>query len=729
MYHSDLVRHIARHHLKAQRYVYRTLSISAPPFEKLLIANRGEIACRIARTCRRLGIQTVAVYSQADGIGALHAQLADESYCIGTGPSAVESYLLGNEILRIAQESGAQAIHPAYGFLSENANFAQAVSDAGLTFIGPPPSAITAMGSKSHSKTLMENAGVPTTPGYHGSNQDPEYLLHQAVANIGFPLLIKAVMGGGGKGMRLVWEESEFLEALKSCQRESLASFGDASVLLERYLLHPRHVEVQVMADRHGNVVHLNERDCSLQRRHQKIIEEAPASSLDQTVRLKLGDMGTKAALAVNYVNAGTVEFLVDTQSSSNEFYFCEMNTRLQVEHPVTEMITGLDLVEWQLRIAAGEELPIKNQQDIPCQGHAFEARIYAENPLREFLPATGNVWHHRPPSDARVDTGIQSGQDITVYYDPMISKLIVHGEDRSSALEKLISALKRYELAGVPTNIDFLIKCAQHPVFQEPGACNTGFLEHYMDDILEQGKVTPIPMLYAVAAFCRMLYMEKRAGVQNLPKSRLSKGNPWSSWSGSWRAGGQATRVLQVAGDDCKVECCSNADGSFNICVEQSANTKDWFHIDGTLDKDGSMSLLVNGSKRVAFSSFLKEFEGDMEVYLWSKHQWDDHYFAKIRFHDLLASNVNNAEGAANSLGTIAAPMPGKIVRINAQIGDMVKKDDVLIIMEAMKMQHSIRSPRDGLLVDIFCVEDSIVDDGHVLATVTAILEDVAAE
>lgn len=722
MHFTNLLRHISRLH--QQR---RSASTVSPPFEKVLIANRGEIACRIARTCQRLGIQTVAVYSEADGKDARHVQLADESFLIGTGPSATQSYLLKDEILRIAEQTGAQAIHPAYGFLSENAVFAQAVSDAGLVFVGPPPSAITAMGSKSQSKKLMEAAGVPITPGYHGANQDPSHLLEQAITKVGFPLLIKAVMGGGGKGMRLVWKESEFLEALKSCQRESLASFGDSSVLLEKYLVHPRHVEVQVMADQHGNAVHLFERDCSLQRRHQKIIEEAPASNLDAVVRQKLGSMGTKAAQAVNYVNAGTVEFLVDTQSSSDEFFFCEMNTRLQVEHPVTEMITGLDLVEWQLRIAAGDELPIKNQLDIPCHGHAFEARIYAENPLKEFLPATGTVWHHKPPIDARVDTGIQSGQEISVYYDPMISKLIVHGSDRANALEKLISALKRYELAGVPTNIDFLIKCAEHPVFQEPGACNTGFLEHYMDDILERSNVTPSPIFYAAAAYCRMLFAEKRIGIQNLQRSRLSNGNPWSTLSGSWRPGGRARRLLHVVGHDVKAECLSRLDGSFDIGVHQSNSSIEWFHVDGTLDKDGSLSLIVDGSKRVEFSSFLKQLGGDTEVHIWSKRPGRDQFFAKVRFEDLLASKVNNADGAVDGLGKISAPMPGKIVRINGRVGDMVKKDDVLIVMEAMKMQHSIRSPRDGELTEVFCVEDSIVDDGFILATVVTPLEGLA--
>lgn len=694
-----------------------------PPFEKLLIANRGEIACRIARTCKRLGVQTVALYSEVDGTNALHAKLADECYQIGTGPSASESYLRGDEILEIAHASGAQAIHPAYGFLSENASFAQSVIDAGLAFVGPSPSAIDIMGSKSHSKTIMDEAGVPTTPGYHGENQDPNFLFSEAVSTVGFPLLIKAVMGGGGKGMRLVRKESEFLDALESCQRESLASFGNAAVLLEKYLLHPRHIEVQVMADQHGNVVHLNERDCSLQRRHQKVIEEAPASDLDDSVRAKLGEMGRQAAVAVDYVNAGTVEFLVDTQSPNQEdFYFCEMNTRLQVEHPVTEMITRQDLVEWQLRIAAGEELPIKNQQDIPCEGHAFEARIYAENPIKEFLPATGNVWHHKPPADARVDTGIESGQDISVYYDPMISKLIVSGEDRASALDNLVSALKQYELAGLPTNIDFLVRCAQHDIFQQAGECDTGFLEHHMDGILHDSMVAPTPEYYAVAAFCTMLDSEKRVGSTRTS----SQSHPWSSWSGSWRVGPRASRTVQVTGEDVEVDCLCNPDGSFDIGVRLQLDADPvWFRMEGTVDKHGAVSLLVDGSKRASYSSFLKKDGGGTIVHLWSKETSKDEYFAKIQFEDPLAALDSSEETVLG--GTVTAPMPGKIVSINAQVGDMVKKDDVLIVMEAMKMQHSIRSPRDGMLVALSCSEDSIVDDGHNLATIDEEFEEEA--
>jgi 3-methylcrotonyl-CoA carboxylase alpha subunit len=696
---------------------------SLDAIEKLLIANRGEIACRISRTCQRLGIPTVAIFSDADGPDALHSQMATESHRIGYGPAASQSYLLGEEIIRIAHLTGAKAIHPGYGFLSENAVFAQAVEDAGLIFVGPTPSAISSMGSKSKSKALMEQAGVPVTPGFYGSNQDPDFLFHQAVHKVGFPLLIKAVMGGGGKGMRLVWNENEFLESLKSCQQESLASFGDGSVLLEKYLVHPRHIEVQVMADHQGNVVHLHERDCSLQRRHQKIIEEAPAPNLDEQIRQKLGIMGVKAAQAVSYRNAGTVEFLLDTQSDNNKFYFCEMNTRLQVEHPITEMITGLDLVEWQLRIASGEDLPIKNQNEIPNIGHAFEARIYAENPLKEFLPATGTIRHHKPPSDVRVDTGIKTGQDVTVYYDPMISKLIVHGNDRSTSLKTLISSLESYQLVGLPNNIDLLIQCAKHPMFQKPGTCNTGFLDNFMKDIIEKINPVPCSISFAAAAVCSLLHEEKRAGIHNLQTSRLSVGNPWSSLSGSWRLGNEAKRIFKAVDYDFGIECSSRTDGSYDISVRcPNSGLDEKFLIRGTLELDGSLSIVVDESKQYTYFTYLNVQGEDNEIYLWSKTPDALHQNAKIKFEGRYASSVKESVTFRDLEGNISAPMPGKIVRINATLGDKVKKGDTLIVMEAMKMQHMLRSPCDGLLTKLYCNEDTIVDDNALLAVVGAL-------
>jgi len=714
MYHVNAIIRSNYQRTKTLKLFSTTSSIS---FDKLLIANRGEIACRIARTCRRLGIKTVALYSDSDGKGALHAKFADESYCIGSGPSAIESYLRGDDILEIASQTKAQAIHPGYGFLSENAAFAQSVSDAGLNFIGPSPTAIQAMGSKSESKSIMDAAGIPTMPGHYGDKQDIEFLLHKAVTQVGFPLLIKAVMGGGGKGIRVVWNEQEFLSALESCKRESLASFDDASVLLEKYLIHPRHIEVQILADQHGNAVSLHERDCSLQRRHQKIIEEAPASDLDPIIRKKLGDYAVKAAKAVNYVNAGTVEFLVDTQTPGSNFYFCEMNTRLQVEHPVTELITNLDLVEWQLRIASGEIL--MPQDEITCSGHAFEARIYAENPLKNFLPATGTVKYHQPPSDARVDTCIQSGQSISVYFDPMISKLIVHGEDRASALKKLVAGLKNYKLVGVPTNIDFLVKCAQHPTFSVPGACNTGFLEHYLESILEKNKAKVSSFMYAASAVCKMLYMEHRNGVSDLASIRRTTNDPWSTWSGSWRAGGRARRNLRVKGEDIEIVCWSNVDGSYDVSIQfpDEGRDTDWFHINGTVDNDNSLTLLVNNTKRVNYSSFLiNEPDGITTLYLWSNDQSDDEYYAQVNFEDPCVANLDDALGLHASRETIVAPMPGKITRIDAQAGDSVECGDIVVIMESMKMEHPISAPCNGIVKEIACAESDIVDDRDVL-------------
>ena len=715
---------------------------SPPAISKVLVANRGEIACRVLRTCRRWGIPTVALYSVADGPNALHARMADEAYPIGIGPTPSESYLRQDDVLDIALTTGATAIHPGYGFLSENANFCDAVVQrAGLTFVGPPATAIQAMGSKSESKAIMEQAGVPTTPGYYEptatgkQQQDPHHLLEQA-KQIGFPVLIKAVMGGGGKGMRLVWKTDEFLPALEACQSESLASFGDATVLLEKYLVRPRHVEVQVVADQHGNVVHLHERDCSLQRRHQKIIEEAPASDLDVAIRQRLGEMGKKAAQAVGYVNAGTVEFLLDTQEPEN-FYFCEMNTRLQVEHPITEMITGMDLVEWQLRIAAGEELPIKNQDDIPCHGHAFEARIYAENPARNFLPATGNLWHHRPPAiinaddgssaetGVRVDTGLQSGQDVSVYYDPMISKLIVHDQDRTKALTKLVRALKDYQIGGVPTNIDFLIKCAQHPVFGQAGKVNTGFLEDYADDVRME-EIQQIPALaQTIGAYAIMLYLEHRIGTDT---SRPV--GPWSSRSGSWRMGGESGRARKTLtmehGE--KITCVSNRDGSFDVLVhdyddnkstsQQEDESRSCYHVSGTMTRNGNMEVLVNGTRRIELKTVLKVENEMIHVRMWPVNLLD-HYAWELNVEHPMVPKRSDHIAAGGEEGIVKAPMPGRIRRVLFKEGQAVKAAQVVMVMEAMKMEHSILAPRDGVLTEICYDVDDVVRDGAILLVV----------
>uniref|UniRef100_A0A7S2UG53 Uncharacterized protein n=1 Tax=Attheya septentrionalis TaxID=420275 RepID=A0A7S2UG53_9STRA len=736
-----------------------TTKRSAPAISKVLIANRGEIACRVMRTCHRLGIPTVALYSETgDGPTALHAQMADEAYPIGIGPSPMESYLRASEVLEIAERSGAKAIHPGYGFLSENASFAELVkaSPADIAFVGPPADAILAMGSKSHSKALMIDAGVPTTPGYHGSNQDPDYLKHEAVTNIGFPLLIKATMGGGGKGMRLVLNEHDFLPSLESCKRESIAAFGDDNVILERFLIKPRHIEVQVVADQHGNVLHLHERDCSLQRRHQKIIEEAPASDLPKEMLEKMGDMAKRAAQAVGYVSAGTVEFLLDPVSQ--EFYFCEMNTRLQVEHPVTELITGIDLVEWQLRIAAGEVLPITDQADVPRMGHAMEARIYAENPARDFLPATGTVWHHEPPAESntginvdtgvRVDTGIKTGDEIGVHYDPMISKLIVYGSDRDDAIQKLVTSLKQYQIAGVPTNIPFLVKCAQHPAFQTAGDINTGFLDDHAEDVRVDSS-DPVAhetaLTRAIAAFCVLLHTEKRIGVDgNLHITQKRLGTPWSNLMGSWRMGGNKARFMRTLiladeadPDNSKIECLSNPDGSFEISVHSRVAEMecsgdgdetiiDSYTISGTLSTNNCLNVVINGTKRISCTAVIYEDElsdaPKLFVNMWVKNHLKesgvDYAWSMALQHPLLVNRSQEASTQVGS-GSVKAPMPGKITKVHVVEGQKVLKSDILIVMEAMKMEHTIRAPSDGTVVSLLSLPGEIVKDGDILVLV----------
>jgi len=769
---SSSARRMANHSSSCRRRRYASSSSSNLLLDKVLIANRGEIACRVMRTCRRLGIPTVAVYSVADGPHCAHALAADEAFLIGTGPTPTESYLRQDELLELALQTGAKAVHPGYGFLSERAEFAKACQNAGIQFVGPPAPAIVAMGSKSQSKAVMEAAGVPTTPGWYFNEteteqpQDADLLYHQAVHHVGFPLLIKAVAGGGGKGMRLVWKESEFRAALESCQRESQASFGDSSVLLEKYLIQPRHVEVQVVADAHGNCVHLWERDCSLQRRHQKIIEEAPASDLSATVRAKLGEMGKLAAQAVGYVNAGTVEFLLDTATldanEDPEFYFCEMNTRLQVEHPITELITGIDLVEWQLRIAAGEELPIKSQDDIPSRGHAFEARIYAENPARNFFPATGQVWHHAPPANdddddgvVRVDTGLRAGQEISVYYDPMISKLIVHAPDRPRALHKLIRALKSYQIAGVPTNIDFLIQCAQHPTFARAGAINTGFLDDYGEDIQLKDTISTVPPLGQVAGtLAVLLWMENRIGIASAAASAVEGGlagrnrTPWSSHWGSWRMGGAAGRARRVLHmqDGRPVTCTSHRDGSFDVSWNNDNTLKDEeeedgkredkaeerkeeevvsYHVDGSMNADGVMEIVINGTQRIKLTTVLHEDRehGLLRVRMWPRDLPHDYFWAVDAvnpFSPLAAAVVDpHHHTGGGAEGFVQSPMPGKIARVQFAVGDAVRVGDVVVVMEAMKMEHACASPRAGIVTELRCAVGDVVDDGAVLFVV----------
>ncbi|MFT6578772.1 MAG: 3-methylcrotonyl-CoA carboxylase alpha subunit, partial [Zhongshania sp.] len=491
-------------------------------FDKILIANRGEIACRVIKTARKMGILTVAVYSDADA-NALHVSMADEAIHIGASP-ARESYLDIDKIIAAAKLSGAQAIHPGYGFLSENAEFCRRCAAENIVFIGPPTSAIVAMGSKSAAKQIMEAAGVPLVPGYHGDDQDPE-IIRKAANDMGYPVLLKATAGGGGKGMRQVWSAEEFDSALQAAKREALNGFGDDTMLVEKYLTQPRHIEIQVFCDSHGNAVYLFERDCSIQRRHQKVIEEAPAPGLSESLRSEMGDAAVRAAQAIDYVGAGTVEFLLDRDGS---FYFMEMNTRLQVEHPVTEMITGLDLVDWQLRVAAGATLPLK-QNELQIRGHAIEARIYAEDPNNEFLPQTGTLhFLETPPESAhvRVDTGVREGDEVSVFYDPMIAKLIVWDRDRSAALRRLSSALKQYRISGVINNIDFLHTISRHEAFAAADF-DTGFIGKHEDSLLDNVS-SQNPTRLALAALYLVLAQKQR--INNYASASNDVNSPWNN-------------------------------------------------------------------------------------------------------------------------------------------------------------------------------------------------------
>ena len=654
-------------------------------FESVLVANRGEIACRVIATARRLGVRTVAVYSTADA-DSRHVELADEAYPIGPAP-ARESYLAGEKILDAARRSGAQAIHPGYGFLSENADFAEACAAAGVVFIGPPPAAIRAMGSKSAAKTLMEASGVPLVPGYHGADQSPARLKAAADA-IGYPVLIKASSGGGGKGMRVVASPGEFEGALRLAQGEARSSFGDDQVLVERYLAHPRHIEIQVFGDTHGNMVSLFERDCSIQRRHQKVLEEAPAPGLSQERRRAMGEAGCAAARAVGYVGAGTVEFIVE----GGAFYFMEMNTRLQVEHPVTEMITGQDLVEWQLRIAAGEPLPLA-QDALAITGHAIEARLYAEDPERDFLPSIGVIRHFgTPPASphVRVDTGVRSGDAISMHYDPMIAKLIVWDRDRPAALRRLAGALDECEIVGIRSNVGFLRVIATHPAFAA-AELETGFIAQHADALARPAGNTPRAVL---AAAVQAVLAEPPAAAPGDPYS------PWSTMA-AWRlgGGGERTVFLRDGGATITVRTArlpSGAarldlpDGPAEIGPRRASDT------DATLWLDGAKSTL-----RV-----VRDGNGITVI-------------AGGRSHELtLVDPLASAGGAADAGGRLTAPMPARIIGVNVEAGQAVQRGAVLVVLEAMKTQMQVTSPADGVVKAVHFAVDDQVEEGATLVS-----------
>jgi len=636
----------------------------------LLIANRGEIACRIIRTARAMGIRTVAVYSDADA-KALHVRQADEAVHIGPSP-ARESYLVGDKIIAAAKATGAEAIHPGYGFLSENAEFAQAVIDAGLVWVGPKPSSITAMGLKDAAKKLMAEAGVPVTPGYMGDNQDPAFLASQAT-EIGYPVLIKAVAGGGGKGMRKVEAAADFADALTSCQREATSSFGNAHVLIEKYIQRPRHIEVQVFGDSHGNIVHLFERDCSLQRRHQKVIEEAPAPGMDEATREQLCAAAVKAAKAVDYVGAGTIEFIADASEGlrADRIWFMEMNTRLQVEHPVTEEITGVDLVEWQLRVASGEALP-KRQEELSINGWAMEARLYAEDPATGFLPSVGPLSyfsiHDTKTRPLRIETGVTQGDSVSAYYDPMIAKLVVHAETRMDAAKRLSWACEHVTCWPVKTNTAFLANAVSDPEFMS-GELDTGFISRELDSLLPSG----IPSELALQSVASII-VDRAFGsdAQNIRETYIARPPIFGGIHDGFRLNRLPMCTRLKLTDDRNV-----FDVAFDMIPPDECL---W----ASLTVDGYLVTDLDGS-----TFMLSEYRGG-----------------------------SSAHGAVGD-GTILSPMPGRIIAVDVAHGQTVTKGQKLVTLEAMKMEHSLTAPFDGTVAELNAEAGGQVSEGTLLVQI----------
>ena len=666
-------------------------------FQKILIANRGEIACRVIKTARRLGIRTVAVFSDADA-NAQHVQLADEAVRIGAAP-ANESYLVAEKIVDACKRTGAEAVHPGYGFLSENASFAKTLSENGITFIGPPVAAIEAMGSKSGAKTIMGKAGVPLVPGYHGDDQD-EALLAKEADRIGYPVLIKASAGGGGKGMRLVHQPSDFGASLSSCKREAIASFGDDKVLVERYVTRPRHIEIQVFADAQGNAVHLFERDCSLQRRHQKVIEESPAPFMSDALRAEMGKAATDAAKAIGYVGAGTVEFIAESKEDGTpgDFFFMEMNTRLQVEHPVTEMVTGQDLVEWQLRVADGAPLPL-DQSGIELTGHAFEARLYAEDPANDFLPSTGELVRFRPPeesADCRVDSGVKEGDSVSVYYDPMISKIICWGKDRPTALRKLGDALTQTEVAGLASNRDFLIALCRDEEFGA-GRVDTGLIERHRESLIPSDDGVDQSAI-VLAAFAEL---KRREAHTALRASKSAHPNsPWSQLFG-WRLNdiSHVDLFFRASGTDVPVICRYEAEGTYGIEIAGTMHS-----VTGAIDPDGRLVADVDG----VISRATVVAIGEHRIVIRERDTVQFELFDPL-------SHLGVDDGG---VGKLSAPMPGKVTDVFVKPGDTVAAGSNLMILEAMKMEHTITSPTDGVLSSVNFDAGDQVSEGDVLVS-----------
>jgi 3-methylcrotonyl-CoA carboxylase alpha subunit len=661
-------------------------------FEKILIANRGEIACRVARTARRMGIRTVAIYSEADA-GALHAEACDEAWLVGPA-AARDSYLRIERILEVACASGAQAIHPGYGFLSENAGFAHACEKAGVVFIGPPASAIEAMGSKSAAKMLMQKAGVPLVPGYHGDRQDAATLGKEA-DRIGYPVLIKASAGGGGKGMRVVTAAAAFADALAGAKREAASSFGDDRVLIEKYLDRPRHIEVQVFADMQGNCVHLFERDCSVQRRHQKILEEAPAPGMSEARRREMGEAAVAAAKAVGYVGAGTVEFIAEPDG---RFYFMEMNTRLQVEHPVTEMITGVDLVEWQLRVASGERLPL---MQLAISGHAIEARIYAEDPARDFLPSAGRVTHLRQPeasANVRVDTGVRQGDEIGVNYDPMIAKLIAWDVDRPSALRRLRAALAGYEIVGLTTNVSFLLTLTAHHAYADahtdPALLETGLIERYRNALFPEPQPAADEVL-ALAVVAELLEVDEQAHRAALRSS--DRYSPWHRRDG-WRLNEDNHHTFVFHDDGRRIEVVAHyRDSGYLVDLPGGS-----MPVSGRRAPGGRVVAVIDGRRVVATVVREPAFTT---------------VFASGASHRLERERARAIE-EEDPGGMLISPLPGSVVQVLVKEGQVVEKGNALMIVEAMKMEHTISAPHAGTIGQIYFAAGEQVAEGAQLLT-----------
>ncbi|MBE0350950.1 acetyl/propionyl/methylcrotonyl-CoA carboxylase subunit alpha [Pseudoalteromonas lipolytica] len=643
--------------------------------KKILVANRGEIACRVMRTAKQMGLTTVAVYSDADK-HAQHVKLADEAYHIGPAPSK-DSYLVADKIIDVAKQTSVDCIHPGYGFLSENSEFALACEQNDIAFIGPPASSIEAMGSKTRAKEIMHEANVPLVPGYYGDNQDTEFLKAEA-EKIGYPVLIKAAFGGGGKGMRVVEHAKDFISALEGAKREAKAGFGNDLVLLERYVTKPRHVEVQVFADNHGNCVYLGDRDCSLQRRHQKVIEEAPAPGLSDSLRKEMGEAAVRCAQAINYRGAGTVEFLL----CGDEFFFMEMNTRLQVEHPVTEMVTGVDLVSWQINVAAGGKLPL-SQADIQLQGHSFEARIYAEDPSNDFIPCSGRIDALFTPTESefvRIDTGIAAGDEISPFYDPMIAKLIVHDDNREAALGRLSKALQQFHLAGFSCNVNFLHNLANHPTFQA-GAPDTHFIEDQGAQLVAKDEQQHT-LATVIAAFA---YMSTLKG---------SSASPWQQLTGFML---NSAALTNIPFTDVAVQAEKCADG-FKINLNSVDYTSS-----GTVE-NGLARLVINGEKVVAHVI-----------------QTDTHITVMYNAQQTVIELIDKhyiSEHESDAL-PLAAPLNGTVVKHLVAVGSEVVKGDAVVIIEAMKMEYTLNAPHDGVLTSYCFGEGELVSHGDMLAIV----------